>query len=293
MTASQSDQHGEPVSMALLGQRTPALPVAWTDKDVMLYALSVGASQDDPFADLALTTENSRDTALAVLPSFLTVMRTGGRPAAVDRIRTDSLLHAEQHIEILAPIPPSGEGSAWVEVTAVLDKGTGALVTSTTTFQRPDGTVFARSSGTLFVRGAGGFGGPRGTSATPAMPERAPDARVVHRTRPDQALLYRLNGDRNPLHSDPAQARLQGFERPILHGLCTFGFACRGLVTGAAGGDPARLRAMGGRFVKPVFPGEALATEIWQDQPGEVRFRVVDASGAPVFDRGSARIAPA
>jgi acyl dehydratase len=141
----------------------------------------------------------------------------------------------------------------------------------------------------FFIRGAGGFGGERGPADTAQDPPGKPDETISYQTREDQALLYRLNGDRNPLHSDPAYAAKAGFERPILHGLCTFGFAGRAVLHTAAGGDPDRIRSLDVRFAKPVYPGDTLHVDLW-NVPGGAQFRVRTGEDTVVLDRGRATI---
>jgi len=136
-----------------------------------------------------------------------------------------------------------------------------------------------------FLRGEGGFGGERGPSKKREIPSRAPDHEVYYTTREDQALLYRLSGDRNPLHSDPGFAKLGGFDRPILHGLCTYGFTGRALLHAVCGGDPTRFRAMDCRFSKPVLPGDALTVRMWVEG-SECTFQTLNRNGEVVIDQG-------
>lgn len=173
-------------------------------------------------------------------------------------------------------------------VTGIYDKGSGALVTSETNAVDPEtGDRLITSRSSVFIRGEGGFGGERGPRDEWAEPDRAPDHKVTCPTRPEQALLYRLSGDRNPLHSDPAFAARAGFERPILHGLCTYGITGRALLHTVADSDPARFTSMSGRFSSPVFPGEPLTVSIWVDG-GTALFRTVKDDGTVVIDRGRA-----
>jgi acyl dehydratase len=137
-----------------------------------------------------------------------------------------------------------------------------------------------------FIRGEGGFGGDRGTGQPWELPDRAPDHKVVQQTRPEQALLYRLCGDRNPLHADPAFAARGGFSRPILHGLCTYGFTGRALLQELCGSDPARFTSMSGRFSRPVLPGESLVISIWVAGNGSAQFQTAKEDGTVVIDRG-------
>jgi acyl dehydratase len=232
---------------------------SWTSKDGLLYALGVGAGLDE----LQFTTEKNQQ----VLPTMAVVL---GARGAVPMGRAGTfnpamLVHGEQAIELARPIPAEGTLKATGKIAAIYDKGKGAvIVTETESRDAVSGELLFRTRSSAFVRGAGGFGGDRGPSG-PAyeIPSRKPDHEVRYQTRPDQALLYRLSGDRNPLHSDPEFAKLAGFPRPILHGLCTYGFTGRALLHTLCGSDPARFKSMEGRFSKPVFPGETLTIAIW------------------------------
>jgi acyl dehydratase len=285
---------GALVSEAMVGSTSGALPVAWGERETMLYALGVGAGLGDPSRDLDLTTENSGGVTLRAVPSFLTILTVGQkRPPAMDGLDVGRFLHAEQRIELFRPLPPAGNGLVETVIESVVDKGagSGAIITNVATLRLEDDPApIGQSRSSIFVRGAGGFEGPRGTASGFAFPDRAPDVRIVHQTRPEQALLYRLSGDRHRLHSDPPFAQDRGFERPIMHGLCTYGFACRALIEGAAGGDPLRLAAMEGRFSRPAYPGDTLTTEIWLDGAAAT-FRALDGAGRTVLDRGLATIA--
>jgi acyl dehydratase len=234
---------------------------SWTSKDALLYALGVGAGLDE----LPFTTEKAQ----RVLPTMAVVL---GARGAVPMNRIGSfnpamLVHGEQAIELARPLPAEGTLKATGKIAAIYDKGKGAvIVTETESVDAQSGELLFRTRSGAYVRGAGGFGGDRGPSG-PAyeLPARKPDHEVRYATLPEQALLYRLSGDRNPLHSDPEFARAAGFPRPILHGLCTFGFTGRALLHTLCGSDPARFKAMEGRFSKPVFPGETLTISMWVD----------------------------
>jgi acyl dehydratase len=171
------------------------------------------------------------------------------------------------------------------KVIGVSDKGTGALVRYESVATCADsGRLLARSVQSVFIRGEGGFGGPRGESPPWPVPERAADHEVNFTTRPEQALIYRLTGDRNPLHSDPAFAARGGFSTPILHGMCTYGYTGRALLNTVCEGEPARFAAMEARFTRPVLPGDELTVFIWRDG-GMAYFRTM-RDGTTVIDRG-------
>jgi acyl dehydratase len=261
---------------------------SWTSKDTLLYAVGVGAGLDDPAKELAFTTENSAGVTQRVLPTFavLAVQGRGSRPA-LGQFDHAMLVHAEQAFELHAPLPPAGVVRTTSKVTGIYDKGSGALVvTETVAVDAESGTPMINARSSLFIRGEGGFGGPRGLRSEWREPAGPPDHQVTYRTRPEQALLYRLSGDRNPLHSDPAFAARAGFPRPILHGLCTYGFTGRALLHTLADSDPARFAGMSGRFSAPVFPGQSLTVSMWVDGDSAV-FRTTVDDGTVVIDRGT------
>lgn len=262
---------------------------AWSPDDASLYALGVGAGVED----LAFTTDDTAGIAQQVLPTMAVVLSSSGFDALdlagdIDRM---AMLHAEQSIELHRPIPPSGELEETSTVAAVFDKGAHALlVIATEATDAASGQPLFTNRSTAFLRGAGGWGGERGPEAASSVPaDRAPDHRTVMRTDPNQALLYRLSGDRNPLHSDPAFAARAGFDRPILHGLCTYGFTGRALLADLCGGDPAAFRSMSGRFTSTVHPGDTLVVEVWRAGPGEAAFRTLRGDGTVVIDGGTCR----
>jgi acyl dehydratase len=174
-------------------------------------------------------------------------------------------------------------------VTGIYDKGSGALVaTENVAVDAATGELLVTSRSGTFIRGEGGFGGDRGPSEPWERPDRPPDEQVVQQTRPEQALIYRLSGDRNPLHADPKFAARGGFSRPILHGLCTYGITGRALLHALCGSDPARFRSMSGRFSRPVLPGDPLVVSIWRPGDGgdTALFQTATEEGAVVIDRG-------
>ena len=247
----------------------------WTERDTLLYALGVGAGT----GDLAYTTENSHDTPQQVLPTFAVICCMGFAAAPlVGSFNWGMLLHGSQEIRLSAPLPASGSLSVVAEVADIQDKGAGknAIIILRARGTDPaTGAQVAETLTTLVIRGDGGFGGQPGQrAAAPEFPDREPDARIALPTRDDQALIYRLSGDRNPLHSDPWFAReMAGFPTPILHGLCTYGVAGRALLAELAGGQAARLTAVAARFSAPVFPGETLTTSIWRTESGRAVYR--------------------
>jgi acyl dehydratase len=275
-----------PINPDVVGSSSDPVDRSWTSTDCLLYALGVGAAASGT-EELEFATENSTDLTQHVLPTFATVVGGGGPPrASLGTFDPAMLVHGEQQIELHGPIPPQGSVSTTSTVIGVYDKGSGAVVvTESTSRDRETGEPRFSCTTSLFIRGEGGFGGDRGPGGPEPLPERAPDHVVCFETRPDQALLYRLSGDRNPLHSDPAFARRAGFSRPILHGLCTYGFTGRALLHTLCGSDPARFRQMAGRFSRPTYPGDTLTISMWAGD-GDVRFRTDTQRGETVIAAG-------
>lgn len=260
----------------------------WTSKDALLYAVGVGAGT----SELPFTTENTKDTPQQVLPTFAVIIGGGGAPFdKIGSFNPAMLVHGEQGIELLDEIPPEGEIESTGKVSAIWDKGKGAVVEMVS-----DSTLVAtgkpllRTRMSVFIRGEGGFGGERGPSPSFEVPDRKPDHQVSYATSVDQALVYRLSGDRNPLHSDPSFAKMGGFDTPILHGLCTYGFTGRALLAEVCGGDPSRFKSMDGRFSKPVYPGEELTISMWVDG-NKCTFQTRNQDGDVVLDQGAVKFA--
>jgi acyl dehydratase len=275
------------LNFAVLGQKFGPAPVSWTAADAQIYALGVGAGQQDPMDDLEFTTENVTDHPQVVLPAFaIGLLHYHGPTVDLGAIDAAQRLHAEQSLTLLSPLAASGTLEVTKTVTDIWDKGSGALVTIENSATDPaTGQSIAVSVSRSFIRGEGGFGGDKGPKLASPIPDRAPDLVVETPTSPQQALLFRQAGDRNPLHVDPAVAQRAGFERPILHGLCTYGFAARVLLKHLCGNDPARFSQISGRFSKPTFPGEVLTIAIWS-RPDGAAFQVRDTTGDVVIDRG-------
>jgi acyl dehydratase len=273
-----------PLNHDIIGTDSEPVERSWTETGVLLYALAVGAGQEDPLAELGFTTENSIGVQLQVLPTFGNLI-AGGGPRNLGDFDPASLVHAEQAFTLHRPLPVSGTSRSVSRVTGIYDKGRGALViTESTAVDAATGEPLVTTRGSIFIRGEGGFGGSRGPGQDWEMPSRPPDEQIAYSTRADQALLYRLTGDRNPLHSDPKFAARGGFDRPILHGMCTYGYTGRALLHAVCGSDPARFTSMEGRFTRPVTPGGELTISIWLE--GRTAYFRTTSNGAPVLDRG-------
>jgi acyl dehydratase len=261
---------------------------SWTSKDALLYAVGVGAGTKE----LQFTTENTKDTPQRVLPTMAVVLGGGGIP--FDKVGTFNaalMVHGTEGIELYEEIPPDGEIESVGEITGIWDKGKAAVAEfESTAILLATGRPLFKVKMSMFCRGAGDFGGERGPSPTFELPTRKPDHEIVYTTREDQALTYRLSGDRNPLHSDPAFAKMGGFDRPILHGLCTYGFTGRALLHTLCGSDPTRFKAMDGRFSKPVMPGDALTIQMWVDGKTAL-FVTRNQNGDIVLDQGEFKFA--
>ena len=278
-----------PLNPDAVGATTEPVERSWSSTDCLLYALGVGAGQIDPLDELAFTTENTKGVDQQVLPTFAVILGGAGMGAMTQAGTFDfaMLVHGEQGVRLHRPLPVEGRVRVTGRITGIYDKGSGGVVaTESEGVDAASGDPLFTTTASVFIRGEGGFGGDRGPSGPRNVaPERDPDHVVTYATRRDQALLYRLSGDRNPLHSDPSFAALGGFDRPILHGLCTYGFTGRALLHTVCGSDPARFGAMEGRFTKPVMPGDELTVKMWVD--GDVvLFRTENQAGDVVIDQG-------
>jgi len=273
------------IDLSSIGKKGTPGERSWTSFDSLLYSIGVGAGLDNPLEELEFTTENSDGITQRALPSLIGVLGAGRGPGFGD-INFAMLLHAEQAFELHKPLPVEGKLRGESEVAEIWDKGSGALVVNKTEYtDLADNTPLATIRSSVFIRGEGGFGGPKQPSEEWELPTGKPDHEVTYITRPEQALLYRLTGDRNPLHVDPKFAARGGFDRPILHGMCTYGFTGRALLHTAAGGDPDKFKSMSGRFTKSVWPGDTLTISVWVDGD-TARFQTKTQDGTVVIDRG-------
>ncbi|KKL92873.1 hypothetical protein LCGC14_1880340 [marine sediment metagenome] len=277
----------------LLALRIPEVRQSYTIRDTILYALGLGAGLDPKEG---ATLDYLLEDRVRALPMMACVLGNPGFWArdletGLDALR---LLHGEQRITLHGPLAPAGDVLGRTRVTAVIDKGAdrGALVISERELIDLDtDSPIATITQTAFCRGDGGQGGTQVKAPAPhVVPTRAPDHVVDLETTAQTALIYRLSGDLNPIHSDPDVARRAGFAGPILHGLATYGIAGRALIAAVCGGDETRLRALDARFSSPVFPGETLRCEIWRDD-AIASFRVhVPARDVIAIDNGRAEI---
>jgi acyl dehydratase len=250
---------------------------------VLLYHLAIGAQ------DLRYTLDNAD---LQVLPSFGIVAPTfhEADPPPLDLpgcdINLAQVVHGAQEIEILGPLPTSGAAVLRTSITDVWDKGKASVIWQEGSASAPDGTPLWTVRSSIFVKGEGGWGGNRGQSNAVEIPDRTPDADTTYAVTPQQALLYRLCGDRNPLHADPDFAKAAGFPAPILHGLCSYGIVLREVTDALLGGDAARVQAFRARFAGVVFPGDTLRVHAWrQDEEIVVSATIAggERDGAPVL----------
>ncbi|MFE9784479.1 MaoC/PaaZ C-terminal domain-containing protein [Nocardia salmonicida] len=285
-----------PIDLATaLGAALPAREFSWTPTDVQLYHLGLGAGArpTDP-AELAYLD----DRAPQVLPTFATVAPTLGEtePPRVSfpgiEIDLAKVVHGHQEVEVHKPIPATGKAVSVGRIAEIWDKGANAVIVQEHTVTGSDGEPLWTVRSSIFAKGEGGFGGERGPSTRTELPDRAPDAELLTPTLPQQALLYRLSGDRNPLHSDPEFARGAGFPAPILHGLSTYGTVCKAITDALLDSDATRVGGFRAKFAGVLYPGETLRTKVWREADQLIAVvTVVERDDAPVLSDVALRIA--
>jgi acyl dehydratase len=255
------------VDLSVIGNKTEPHVFEYNWKDVVLYALGVGATAKE----LSFVYENVPG-GLKVLPSFCVVPAIRAFPKLGENLEWSLMLHGEHTIKLSRPIPPRGKIVQIGEVTNIFDKGKGAVYHIQITGETEDGNHLYDVDWVIFYVGAGGFGGDPGPKAEPLNPPEGedPDFSISYEVADNQAALYRLSGDLNPLHLDPDAAKRGGFDQPILHGLCTYGFATRAIVNGPLDGDVERLKEFRARFSDPVYPGDTLTTQGWKVDGGYI-----------------------
>ena len=288
-----------PIDVATaLGAEPTVRELSWTPRDVLLYHLSVGAGRDaarDP--ELAYTYERGAQ----VLPTFAMVAGKGlsaGDDAPTGDLQMPGIdidlrriLHGGQELTVHRPLPTAGRAVQRTRVADVWDKGKAAVIVLEHEASDEQGELLWTTRMQIFARGEGGFGGEPGPETTWAAPDREPDHVLESPTRADQALLYRLNGDLNPLHIEPDFARAAGFERPILHGLASYGIVAKAIVDELLDGDAARLSSLGVRFAGSIHPGETIRTAVWRE--GEELLLAAscpERDGQPVLTHATARV---
>ncbi len=276
------------LNLDLVGQASVPTTYTYSWRDTVLYALGVGAKVPDELDVLFEMQGPKVLPTFAVVPSFTAMLQVCSKLGA----NMAMVVHGEQTIRLHRPIAPSGTLSTVAVVTGIYDKGKGAVaVVEAKTVDEKQQPVFDNVF-SIFVRGAGGFGGERGPETVVIEPpDRTPDFAITERTSPEQAALYRLSGDLNPLHISPQMAKAVGFDRPILHGLCTYGFAGRAVVSAVCGGDTSKLRSFSARFSAPVMPGDELTTAGWLHSDGSYLIRVTTGDGKTVLSNARAELA--
>jgi acyl dehydratase len=280
-----------PLNPAAVGAVGDVRTMSWNSKDALLYAVGIGAGQND----LPFTTENTKDIQQVVFPTFAVVAGSGttspgkSAMAEIGTFNWALLVHGSQAITLHRPIPVEAEATVQDKVVAMYDKGKAAVVVTEAETKLKTGELLWTTRSSVFIRGEGGWDGDRGPSGPQnEPPAKAPDHEVTLQTSPDQAFVYRLSGDRNPLHTDPSFAAIGGFDRPILHGLCSYGFTGRALLGALCNNDVTKFKHIEGRFSSPVMPGDALTVRMWSVGAGETLF-TTSVGDRVVIDQGLVR----
>lgn len=276
-----------------IGAQLPDRTFSWSSSDVLLYHLGIGAGSrpgDNLSPDALRYTLDG--PALQVLPSFGVVAPTFHEtdPPPLDLpgcdINLAQVVHGSQSISVSGPLPTSGTATISTRISDIWDKGKAAVIWQEGVARSSSGDELWTVRSSIFVKGEGGWGGDRGSSEKLELPDRAPDADTAYDVTPQQALLYRLCGDRNPLHADPDFAKAAGFPAPILHGLCSYGIVLRELTDALLGGDATAVAGFGGRFAGVVFPGETIRVQGWRDDGRIIASAAIaggDRDGSPVL----------
>jgi acyl dehydratase len=280
-----------PLNPAAVGAVGDIRTMSWNSKDALLYAVGIGAGQND----LPFTTENTKEVQQVVFPTFAVVAGSGttspgkSAMAEIGTFNWAMLVHGSQAITLHRPIPVEAEATVQDKVVAMYDKGKAAVVVTEAETKLKTGELLWTTRSSVFIRGEGGWDGERGPSGPQNEPPvKAPDHEVTLQTSPDQAFVYRLSGDRNPLHTDPSFAAIGGFDRPILHGLCSYGFTGRALLGALCNNDVTKFKHIEGRFSSPVMPGDALTVRMWNIGAGETVF-TTSVGDRVVIDQGLVR----
>jgi acyl dehydratase len=270
-----------------VGAQLPPGTSSWTADDVILYHLGIGAGTGKGKVTDRRELEYTYERYLKVLPSF-GVVQMGSGPGGLSAVPGVSInyalvLHGEQSIVLHRPIPVAAQTETQARIAAIHDKGKAALIVIETTTRERGGEPIFTNRTSIFARGEGGFGGDPGPKPGNEAPSRAPDLVVESPTAPHQALLYRLNGDKNPLHIDPEFAKMGGFDTPILHGLCSYGVVCKAVVDSAVDGAVDRVAGFEARFTGVVFPGETIVTSMWREDGKILLVSKTAERGSPVL----------
>ena len=280
-----------PLNPGAVGAVGDVRTMSWNSKDALLYAVGIGAGQND----LPFTTENTNEVQQVVFPTFAVVAGSGttspgkSAMAEIGTFNWAMLVHGSQAITLHRPIPVEAEATVQDKVVAMYDKGKAAVVVTEAETKLKTGELLWTTRSSVFIRGEGGWDGERGPSGPQNEPPvKAPDHEVTLQTSPDQAFVYRLSGDRNPLHTDPSFAAIGGFDRPILHGLCSYGFTGRALLGALCNNDVTKFKHIEGRFSSPVMPGDALTVRMWNVGAGETVF-TTSVGDRVVIDQGLVR----
>lgn len=282
-----------------IGQELGPFSYSYCEREAALYALGIGAPAHPLDQEELKFVYELSSRGFAVFPTFAVIYSRdlhhhflSGNLAGIV-YNPMMMVHGEQFLELLRPLPVRGTVRTSLSISQIYDKGSGMLLIIEGDSVDESGQTLAFSRSSVFIRGLGGFGGERGPSAQLEAPQSAPDIVRKERTSESQALLYRLAGDSNPLHADPQMAAIGNYNKPILHGLCTFGFAARAVLKHCCANEPRRLRSIGARFSDHVFPGETLETEIWSLDERELHFqtRALERNTV-VLRNGRARLRP-